>query len=120
MRIALLGYGTVGKGFHEIIKESFPEHEIVCILVRKTRDEDLFVYDIEKVFERDPDVIVEALTGEDPAFDYCRTSLSRSIPYISANKKMIARHLELFDLANKKKTKLQYKLLCLKGRNEIL
>ena len=112
MRIALLGYGTVGKGFHEIIRESFPEHEIVCILVRKTRDEDLFVYDIEKVFERNPDVIVEALTGEDPAFDYCRTSLSRSIPYISANKKMIARHLELFELANKKKTKLLVEASC--------
>lgn len=112
MRIALLGYGTVGKGFHEIIRKSFPQHEIVCILVRNKRNDDLFVYDIEKVFETKPDVIVEALTGEYPAFDYCRESLSRSIPYISANKKMIARHPELFDLSKEYRTRLLVEASC--------
>ncbi len=112
MRIALLGYGTVGKGFHGIIRKSFPQHEIVCILVRNKRNDDLFVYDIEKVFEADPDVIVEALSGEVPAFDYCRKSLARSIPYISANKKMIARHLELFELAEENRTRLLVEASC--------
>lgn len=112
MKIALLGYGTVGKGFHEIIRKSFPDHEVACILVRKKRDEDLFVYDIEKVFENNPDVIVEALTGEYPAYNYCRMSLERSIPYITANKKMIARHLELFELAKSHKTKLLVEASC--------
>ena len=112
MKIGLLGYGTVGKGFCSIIEKNFPEHEITAILVRNRRDDDLFVYDFADVLKKDVDVIVEALTGEYPAYDYCIKTLERSIPYISANKKMITKHLDLFEFADKNNTKLMVEASC--------
>ena len=104
MKIGLLGYGTVGKGFKEIIDKD-DNYEVNKILVKNKREDDIFVYSFEGFLD-DIDVVVEALNGEEPAYSYALETLNRGIPYITANKKMIARHLDLFDLAKKNNTHL--------------
>lgn len=111
MKIGLLGYGTVGKGFKEIIDKT-AGFNIVKILVKKKRNDDIFVYDIDEVLNNDVDVVVECLSDENLAYECAKKVLSIGIPYISASKKMLAKHFDLFEIAQKNNTKLLFEASC--------
>ncbi len=108
LKIGLIGFGTVNKGVYEGIirtKERLKEivqDEIIFekILVKdKTKHNlDLLITDdIEDFFNHHFDVVFEAIGGVQPALDYIKQCLSWSIPVITANKELIAKHGETIE-----------------------
>lgn len=107
IRVGLLGYGTVGKGFAETI-QSHQERlqnllegepvEIASILVKnptKKREfphSSLVTTDFNELFLQDIDVVIDAIVGEEPAFSYCKKAIESGKHVITANKQMFAKH----------------------------
>lgn len=123
MKIALLGYGTVGSGTYELIeknremiqKKYKTEIEITSILVRdiekykEYKHFDLFTTDSKAFLSDEVDVVIELIGGLNPAYDYIKSALSNKKHVISANKDLIAEHFtELTDLAYKNNVSLNY------------
>ncbi len=102
-RIGLLGRGTVGEAFRELIGERATqiEHltgrapEIVGIL---TRTEGSF----DEILERS-ELIVELIGGVDDAYDYIRRALDSGRHVVTANKQLLSRRgEELWTLARER------------------
>jgi len=121
--IALLGCGVVGSGVVELInknkKENFLKYneEILVgkILVRdkeKYREQPFFnliTDNFQDVLDSDPDAVVEVMGGLQPAYTYAREFLNRNVPFITANKDLIAEYGEdLINLSIQKQTPLKY------------
>jgi len=99
-RIGLLGRGTVGGAFHELIGEragaveaaSGRRPEISGVLRRNEGDFDEIL--------AGSDLIVELMGGLEPARSHVLAALAAGKPVVTANKQLIARHGdELFDAA---------------------
>lgn len=98
MKIAVLGYGTVGSGLCELIDrlDSSYDISIVGILVsnkKKYKDVihcDLITDDPDEIFEKKPDLIVEVLGGVEIPYKYSLRAIKNKIHLVSANKKLIA------------------------------
>ncbi|MEQ8924942.1 MAG: homoserine dehydrogenase [Fulvivirga sp.] len=116
LTIGLFGFGCVGQGFYEILNnENNPLFEIKKIVVKNEEKErsapkELFSTNAEDIFnDAEINLIVELIDDAETAFQIVRRSLARAIPVISANKKMIATHLEeLFELQERFNTPLLY------------
>lgn len=110
MKIAILGHGVVGSGVSKIIEESCSDEiTIAKILVRYENEmkDDRFTLDYETIVnDTDIDAVVECMGGDEPAHTYVRRALEAGKNVVSANKKMLARHLDLFDIAKEKGVKL--------------
>jgi homoserine dehydrogenase len=99
LNIALLGFGHVGKGFFELqgrLKHS--PFRIAAIAERNPEKlppplRHLFLDSHKAVQRRDIDIVVEATNAPQEAFDLVKTALNRGARVVSANKKMLARHL---------------------------
>ena len=97
IRVALLGLGTVGAGVLDYCAR-FPDvFEVVAALVRTPEKHRargvpgaLLVVTPEEVFAREPDVVVEALPGIDPARGCIHTALGRGLRVVTANKALLA------------------------------
>ncbi len=106
LRIGLFGYGVVGHGLYDVLhKTKGLNTEIVRIAVKhreKKRDlpAEIFTFDKNEILNDDSlDVVVELIDNADEAFDIVSTALKKGKAVVSANKKMIAEHLqELYDL----------------------
>ena len=113
--IALLGFGTVGKGVYETI-QSHQERlqfflgkpvKIVAILVRNLDkhhfqdNEILFTDRFEEIMQLNKlDVVIDAIVGTDPGYTYVKRAIERNCHVITANKEMFAHHgQELLSLA---------------------
>ena len=110
MNVALLGHGTVGKGVTDIIEnEKIEGIRIVRILTRTKREnnDERFTVDFGQIINDETiDTIVECMGGEEPAYSYVKECLEKGKNVISANKKMLARHMDLFELAKERNVKL--------------
>ena len=110
MKIAILGHGVVGSGVSKIIEESCSEKiTITRILVRDEKEmkDDRFVQDYETIVnDRSIDTVVECMGGDEPAHTYVKRSLEAGKNVVSANKKMLAKHLDLFDIAKQNNVRL--------------
>ncbi len=84
--IAILGNGVVGSGLVELIERNKKENEeenisITKILVRdknKHKNNKLFsiiTEDIKEVIKENVSIVVEAIGGIEPAYDYVKTFL---------------------------------------------
>ena len=114
-KIALLGHGVVGTGVVNIIankaeqlaKETGEDIEIKYILVRHDYDVDYkekFVTDFS-VIENDEeiDIIVEAMGGTKPAYEYLKSALEKGKSVVTSNKELVAKHgYELMKIAAEK------------------
>ncbi|WP_203247448.1 homoserine dehydrogenase [Sporosarcina beigongshangi] len=120
IKVAILGFGTVGEGIYRILnerKEDIQQEtghtiDIVSILVRDTSKERLatpetkFTDDVQEILSNPAiDVIFEAIVGEEPAFRYLTEAIDKGIHVITANKTMfakrgqeLARHAESRDV----------------------
>lgn len=106
LRIGMFGYGVVGHGLYDVLKKTKGLNaEIVSIGVKhrdKKRDlpAALFTYDKNDILnDNSLDVVVELIDNADEAFEIVSTALKKGKAVVSANKKMIAEHLqELYDL----------------------
>lgn len=100
MRIAILGYGTVGKGLVEMIEGNKERRniEITNILVRNkdkyksSRYSDKITENIEDVFNTDIDILVELMGGLHPSYEYIKRALENKINVVTANKDMLAEY----------------------------
>jgi homoserine dehydrogenase len=103
--IALLGYGTVGRGVAEVLHKNAESitkkaaEEIHIKYIMNTHDlpgdpcENLLVHNFE-VIEQDPEVqvVVECIGGATVALDYVRRSLLAGKHVVTANKELVATH----------------------------
>ena len=105
LSIALLGFGTVGGGVYELVQKR-PDMEISYVLSRRPRPE--LCCPVTSVFDdilRNPDVdvVVEAMGGLSPAYEYVKASLEAGKHVVTANKNLIAAYYrELVELAERK------------------
>ena len=115
LKIGLFGFGTVGQGFYQMVQEQHLPIEIHRICVRSFKEDrpgpqELFTCNPKDILE-DPeiDMIVEAISETEPAFQIVKEALQRLLPVASASKKMLALHLpELLQLQEKNNTPLRY------------
>ena len=106
LTIGLFGFGCVGSGLYKVLNQTdLLDATIKSIVVKdpsKDReiDQENFSYD-KTVILNDPEinVVVELIDDADAAYDIVTTAMKSGKHVVSANKKLIAEHLqELLDL----------------------
>ena len=108
-RIGLLGSGTVGGAFAELLAERADAVEAACgrrpeISGVLTRGEG----DFDEVLARS-DLIVELIGGTEPAREHVLAALRAGKPVVTANKQLLARHGdELFDVAREAGVQIRF------------
>ena len=115
LTIGLFGFGVVGQGLHDIISTKDLNIEIKKIAIKdssKSRSlpEDLFTTDASEILDDSGiNTVVELINDADAAFKITSTALRSGKNVVSANKKMIAEHLdELVALQKEYRTSLLY------------
>lgn len=119
MKVAILGFGTVGSGVYDIINKNnsayLSDIEVVKIL-RHNKSQctsDVMCVDFDEILHANVDLIIEALGGDEPAYHYICSALINGIHVVSANKLTIALHLqEYHQLANKAGVSFSYEASC--------
>jgi homoserine dehydrogenase len=115
LKVAILGFGTVGEGTYKTIQSHQEELtailgkkvEIAAVLIRnkqkarKISENILVTSDFEEIIQLPGlDVVIEAIVGKEPSFTYLKRAIQRSCHIITANKQMFAYHgTELMKLA---------------------
>ena len=117
VKIAVLGYGTVGSGIVEVIKtnqdmvDKKAGDAIDVKYILDLRDfpgdpyENLVVHDVEVILN-DPEVqvVAEAMGGVEPAYTFTKRALSSGKSVCTSNKELVAKHgPELLQLARENK-----------------
>merc|ERR1711941_114568 len=123
LKIALLGYGTVGSGVYELIeknkisvKSNFNRDLTVTKILVKNLDKykdhecfELFTNDFNAIIAANVDIAIETIGGITPTGDYLKYFLSHGIPVITANKDLIAEiGSELIQIAKEHNTMLSF------------
>jgi homoserine dehydrogenase len=101
LKLGLFGFGCVGQGLYHVLHETHgvkAEIKKICVKNKnKSRiiDDKFFTYQKEEILN-DPeiDVIVELIDDANAAFEIVKTSLEHGKAVVTANKKMLAEHLE--------------------------
>ena len=102
MKVAVLGYGTVGKGVVEMLR-TCPLLEAGPVLVRPGKADEPFKVDSLDAIIQDKsvDAVAEVMGGVEPAFSYCAEALKAGKHVVTSNKALVAaRGIELNRLAN--------------------
>ncbi|MDU4862861.1 MAG: homoserine dehydrogenase [Terrisporobacter othiniensis] len=117
MKIAILGYGTVGKGLVQMIEGNKNKRniEITSILVRdknkysSSKYANIITENIEDVFKADIDILVELMGGLHPSYEYIKRALESKINVVTANKDMLAEYGDkLVKLAKENNVSLKF------------
>ena len=93
MKVAVLGYGTVGVGVCDMLREA-QGLELGPVLVRPGKDDEAFkVTSIEQIVN-DPSVsaVAEVMGGLEPAFTYVSAALKAGKHIVTSNKALVAAH----------------------------
>ena len=120
LRVALLGFGTVGGSVARIMSER-PELadriQLTHIFNRGVDSKRVawvpssvtWTEDLDELLGSKPDAVVEVIGGIDPAGDWVRRALQQGAAVVTANKMLLAAHgPELLDLAVKHQTQLRF------------
>ena len=113
VKIAILGYGTVGSGVYEIFKKNPPSIakkagdsiEIKYILdIREFDDhpeKHLFTKNFDDILNDDEvSIVVEVMGGLEPAYSFSKSALLKGKSVVTSNKELVATHgTELIRLA---------------------
>ena len=105
MRIGLIGWGTVGSAFGELVTSGPLPLELALVAVRdpgrqraERLPEGVRIGTPEEALEAD--VVVELAGGADAPLPWARAALTAGTPYVTANKALLATHGgELVELA---------------------
>ena len=124
IKVALLGYGTVGSGIYELVRRRTDEipHkigaalEISKILVRDAKKArpgapaELFTDSWQEIIEdKDIRIVIEVMGGIEPARTYILEALRAGKQVVTANKDLLAVHgKELFDTAQEHRCDLMF------------
>ncbi|MDP2917446.1 MAG: homoserine dehydrogenase [Dehalococcoidia bacterium] len=125
--IGLMGLGVIAGQVARVVRDRAEalEQQVGCPLVlkkikvlpqdlgrplAKELDSKLLTTDAEEFFaEPGIDIVVEAIGGEKPAYEYLRRALSAGKYVVTSNKEVIAKHgAELRTLAKERKVDLRY------------
>ena len=125
--IGLIGLGVVGGQVARVLTEKADilSEQVGCpLILRKIKvlppdlerpqaremDSRLFTTDEDEFFaEPEIDIVIEAIGGESPAFEYLKRAISSSRHVVTSNKEVIAkRGAELLSLAQKHRVGLHY------------
>ena len=116
VKIAVLGYGTVGSGVVEVIRTNGAlineraGEEIVIKHVLDLRDfpgdpvQELITHDFEEILnDEEVKVVVEVMGGVEPAYTFVKKSLMAGKSVATSNKTLVAKHgAELLGIAKEK------------------
>ena len=116
MKIAVLGYGTIGSGVVEVVRTNAESiaaragEEVEVKYVLDLRDfpgdpvQEILVHDYNVIAEDEEiGVIVETMGGTKPAYDFVKTALLKGKSVCSSNKELVAAHgAELIQIAKDK------------------
>ncbi|MGW8114760.1 homoserine dehydrogenase [Caproicibacterium sp. NSD3] len=116
IEIAVLGYGVVGSGVVEILtthadsiaQRAKEKINVKYILIRRDHAESSLQGEFTKSFDEivdDPDIkiVVEAIGGLNPAYEYVRRSLEAGKSVVTSNKELVAsKGAELLKIAQEK------------------
>lgn len=97
MNIALLGFGTVGRGFYELLTERPLSLNICAVLARRPLEglNCMVTSDFYKILnEADADIIVEAMGGLEPAHEYICAALRAKKHVVTANKQLMCAYYD--------------------------
>jgi homoserine dehydrogenase len=116
INIGLFGFGCVGQGLYEVLNESGLINAKIAKIVVKTKGKkrsipaSFFEYDKNSILENDEiNTVVELIDDADAAYDIVTTALKKGKHVVSANKKLIAYHLdELIHLAKENNVSFLY------------
>ena len=103
MNVAILGFGTVGRGVYEMIEAC---NGLVCSKVLERPgvcNESFIVNDIEDIVsDKNIDAVVECIGGTGIAYEFAKKVLSAGKHFVTSNKALVSAFgLELRDIANK-------------------
>ncbi|MBI3135290.1 MAG: homoserine dehydrogenase [Bacteroidetes bacterium] len=116
LTIGLFGFGCVGSGLYEVLNRSNLLNATIKTIVVKNKNKqrvlpaDHFQYDKELILA-DPEInlVVELIDDADAAYEIVTRALRSGKHVVSANKKMIAHHLdELIALKNQNNVSFLY------------
>ena len=124
VRIGLVGLGTVGSGFYELMSRNAGHFEnkmgtsveiarvaeIDTARASRSVPRDLLTEDYRRIVE-DPEiqVVIELVGGTEAAYDIIRSAIEAGKHVITANKALLAlRGAELFALARQKQVELKF------------
>lgn len=116
LKIGLIGFGCVGSGLYEVLNQSrLIDAEITRIVVKdrtkkRSIPQEHFSYDVDEIIN-DPEinVVVELINDSDEAYNMVKRALQGGKDVVSANKKLIAEHLdELIALARENDASFLY------------
>lgn len=100
-RIGLFGFGNVGQGLYEILESpNAVKTEVVHICCkhpekRRSLPMERFTFDRNDILSDDSlDLIVEAIDDAQAAYEIVKAALSKGMSVVTANKKMVAEHME--------------------------
>ncbi|MBV9212730.1 MAG: homoserine dehydrogenase [Actinobacteria bacterium] len=108
-RVGLLGHGTVGAAFHELLDERAPaieaavgqRPEVTGVLTRSRGDFDDIV--------ARSDLVVELIGGVEPARDYILRAIEAGRHVVTANKAVLSQHgEEIYDAARRARVQLRF------------
>lgn len=124
IKVAILGFGTVGEGVYKTIQSHAEELtsvlgskvEVAAVLIKnkqKTRDISenvLITTDFEDILSLPQlDIVVEAIVDKEPTFTFLKQAIQRGCHIITANKEMFAHHgKELLELAENHKVSVGF------------
>jgi homoserine dehydrogenase len=114
LKIALLGFGTVGKSVYNLLLQRFPEFEVKYVLVKNiavNRGIKAVVTDDFSRILNDEEIecVIEVIGDYEIVFDYLKQAIKYKKHVVTANKAILSRHfLELNSLARESEVKLGY------------
>ena len=104
MNIALLGFGVVGRGVYDLVKNisGLQVTKVVC-LEDVTLPDATVTKDFKDVLGDDIDIVVEAMGGLHPAFEFVSAAMEAGKHVVTSNKALVATYYDtLLPLAQKK------------------
>jgi len=115
VKIAILGYGVVGSGILQVLKQNrvHIERQARCslavkyVLDKRDFSEELgalFTRDFETILNDDEvQIVAEVMGGVQPAYDYVKQALLRGKHVCTSNKELVAKHgAELLAIAEER------------------
>lgn len=115
IKVAILGYGTVGSGVYEILiknadiikQRTGKEVKVEKILdLRDFEDhpqKEIFTKDYDDILKSDIDIVVETIGGLEPAYRFTKSALLSGKGVVTSNKELVAVHgTELLKIAREK------------------
>lgn len=101
MKIAILGYGTVGSGVYDIITNGktaeLKNIEVKSVFARSRDKMHLATDDYNEIIEdNEISIVVECLGGINPAYEFIKKALENKKHVVTANKAVAAKYLDEF------------------------